>query len=202
MCGCKVKTAYKTEIIEVYRVKGTADSYEAGNMIFRDSVVYQSEKIPRKKYVFNQQLTIKGQDIYPDIDIPGEYESEYSSVNGEKLSYYKYFYNSKMLKERSEAYDASNDELLRYEEMSYDKNGRLDTRKIFTSNGELATSYSFIYDAFGNEIKKITQHLIRDLIVTEESRITKYYEDKTWKEKWEFVEDEPITYYKRTVKVH
>lgn len=200
--GCNSDIAFKTEVNKVFAVKKSNDGFVAGDLLYLDSVVYQSEFLPKVKYVFNKEGDEVGHEVYPIALKEGKIQSEYLSASGEKLSYYDYTINSDLKKVKSEAYDASNDELLRYEEMDYDNKGHLYTRKIFTSAGQLATSYSFIYDGYGNEIRKITQHLLRDTIITEESRITKYFDDKSWKEKWGFINDKPIAYYKRTLKVH
>ena len=202
LSSCNEEPLYKTEVNQVFNVKSSTDGFVAGDLIYQDSIIYQNQNLPRIKYVFDKNRKISGNEIYPLVKNEKSIKSNYLSSEGNPLSYYEYELDDEHLKVKSEAFDASNDELLRYEEMEYDKKGRLSTRKIFTSNGQLATSYSFIYDAFDNEVRKITQHLLRDTIITEESRITKYYDDKMWKEKWGFINDKPIAYYKRTVKVH
>lgn len=202
LSGCQKDEVYKTEVNQVFGVKSTDDGYVAGDLIYQDSILYQNQNLPKIKYVFARDLSITGLEKYPEVAAAGSIKTMYTSAEGDPLSYYNYELNDDLKKVRSEAYDASNDDLLRYEELEYDKNGRLQNRKIFTSEGKLATSYSFIYDGYDNELRRISQHLLRDTIITEESRITKYFEDKKWKEKWGFVNDKPVAYYKREVKVH
>jgi len=202
--SCESPNTYvKSEINEVYSVQGSSDEFRAGNLLYRDSIVFQHENLPKAKYIFDKaQLTILGQEVYPDVTTESQVRSDYSDSEGNPLSYYKLSLNSDKRKARSEAYDASNDELLRIEEMDYNAKGELSSRRIFTSAGQLASSYSFVYDAFGNEIIKVTQHLLRDTTITEESRITKYDESKKWTEKWGFINDKPVAYYKRKVITH
>ena len=201
LVSCDNEEIVKTEINEVYAVQNSQDGYVAGRLLYRDSIVYQHTNLPKAKYVFDQENHIKGQEIYP-VAQGLNIRSDYSDHENTLLSYYKYSLNDCYLKVKSEAFDASNDELLRVEEIGYDDKGQMDSRKIFTSVGQLATSYNFVYDKFGNEVLKVTQHLLRDTIITEESRITKYNDDKSWSEKWGFVDDKPVAFYKRQVKTH
>ena len=197
--GCDKDDAFKTEVNQVFRVKNSNEGFVAGELIYQDSIIFQNENLPKTKFIFDKNLVITGKENYPEINQSKSIRSDYLSSDGQPLSYYKYDLNDKFQKVKSEAYDASNDELLRYEEMSYDGQGRLQNRRIFTSGGALASSYSFIYDAYGNELRRITQHLLRDTTITEESKITKYFDDKTWQEKWGFVNDKPVAFYKRKV---
>lgn len=199
LSSCTDTYQYRTEINEVYSVKNTNGNYDAGRLLYRDSILYQNSQIPLEKYIFDKSNVLSGIEKYPKINRSNELKSSYTAADGTALSYYKYSLNDAQKKERVEAYDASNDELLRYEEIEYNEQGQLSVRKIFTSEGQLATSYSMLYDIYGNELRKITQHLIRDTIIIEESKITRYNEAKEWSEKWGFINDQPIAFYKRQI---
>ncbi|MEE9371941.1 MAG: hypothetical protein V3V00_02710 [Saprospiraceae bacterium] len=199
LCSCAHDNIVRTEVIQVYSVIGSTEGFVAGDLIYQDSVSFQNAHFPHTKYVFDKNKNIMGYEVYPILKNNTTLQSSYHSSDGIVLSYYKYELNKNSQKKRVEAFDANNDDLLRYEEMEYNGKNLLLTRKIFTSEGQMATSYSFIYDGYGNEMQKITQHLIRDTIITEESRITKYNDDKSWKEKWGFVNNKPVAFYKKVV---
>jgi len=196
--SCTNNQIHHTEVNQVFKVLNTPSGFEAGDLIYKDSIIYQNKYLPSAKYIFNNQNVLTGVERYPSLS-PSQtsVQSIFETTDGEPLSYYKYILNDRKLKERVEAYDATNNELLRYELLEYNDNNQLSIRKIFTSDGHLASSYSLIYDMYGNELRKITQHMLRDTIITEESRITKYTEEKDWTEKWGFVNDKPVALYKK-----
>ena len=198
--SCQEKGIHHSEINQVFSVKKSDTGYDPGDLMYEDSIAFQSTNLPLAKYVYDPAQNLVGIEEYPSVRRgPTEIETAYKDTSGNVLSKYIYHLNDQLLKTKVEGYDGVSGDLLRYEELEYNDNNKLETRKIFNSNGELVTSYTMLYDVHGNEMRKITQHLLRDTTIVEETQITKYTPEFEWFEKWGFVNDVPVAYYRRII---
>lgn len=200
LASCSESGIHHSEINQVFSVKKSTTGFDPGSLMYEDSIAYQSEYLPLAKYVYDPAQNLVGIEEYPRIRKgPAQISTTYSDTSGAVLSRYNYFLNEQLRKTKVEGYDGASGELLRYEELEYNDQNELTNRRIFTSNGQLTTSYTMLYDIYGNEIRKITQHLLRDTTIIEETQITKYTPKNEWFEKWGFINDTPVAYYRRII---
>lgn len=187
----------RTETLEIFNTKGNASDKSIDSLRFFESTEYLGDDKIATSYFDNLgQLTGKESISYNDNGIP--LEGRFFDPSGKLLSYYDYITNTQGDVIAEYGFDASNDNLLSIKAYEYDLNGRVVSRKVFEGDYTLYREYDFKFDQYGNETSMTVLNNAGESVFVEAFMIVKHDSSKQWTEKWGFVNDEPVTFYKRS----
>lgn len=198
-CSAPTRPTIKTINEERWSVKMSADSFERNEITFLESYMFTKEGIQEGHFFYNLDGTLNNKEV--TLFSKENHEpigSQFFNAADSLLSIYSFKYEdgNKVL---TEAYDATNRELLRFISYDYNSKGLLTTKRILNSSKDVMRIFKFKYDASDNENEFSVQDPQGNVILTEKFKITKVDESNNWIEKWGFVDDKPFSFRVRKI---
>ncbi len=183
--------------MEIFNTKGDAQDMSIDSLRFFESTEYTGNDKVSTSYFDNKgSLTGKEQIEYNPNGIAQN--GKFFDPNGKLLSYYDYITNATGDIIAEYGFDATNNQLLSVKTFDYDNEGKIKTRKVFEGDHTLYRRYDFAFDTNGNETSMTVSDNQGSLVLKEEFKITKQDSLNKWTEKWGFVNDSPVTFYKKS----
>jgi hypothetical protein len=196
-CGYNNSSNGSEEIIELYTVGLIDEDHHAKDLSFKESFIFDKNGTEIAHHFFDIQGNLNFKEKYIFSETGSLTASNYYTATDSLLSFYKHKVNADGKKIETRSFDASNNELLRIEEFSYDDNGHLESKATLRQDLVLVRKQIFVNDAIGNPQLVRILNENEELIFEEEYRITQYDTDQKWTEKWGFRNNTPNSYRKR-----
>jgi hypothetical protein len=195
--SCKQVTVNtRTETMEIFGAKGGVNDKEVDSLRYYESSTFIGDAKIATAY-FDSKGEMNGEEkIEFDNGLP--IAGKYYNKDGKLLSYYKYVHDNDGQVVAQFGFDASNDELLTIKTFTYDAGGRIVNRKVFEGDFTMYRQYDFSFDDKDNETSMVVKDNIGDTVLVETFKISAADSLGAWKEKWGFVNGNPLTFYKKT----
>lgn len=195
--GCNEKTEpfLKQEKNQVWSVIEVDGEHRKDKITFLETYEFDEDGYEIGHLIYDTEGQLSGKELSVfDEDFEHPIGTRYYSPEDSLLSYYSLKYNDKNQKISKWGFDASNDELLRMENFTYDKSGNMIRKDILSADNVLQSSFAFTYDAFGNKTAMILKDANGQELLTESYKITKLDDEKRWLENWGWRNDKPYSY--------
>ena len=180
---------------EVWSVKEVNGEFVKDEITLRETYEYDDDGIEIGHLIYTPTGDLSGKELAVfDEQYDHPVGTKYYTAEDSLLSYYSLKYDKKGRKKSKWGFDASNDELLRMEEFSYDAKDNMIKRTISNSDNQLQRIYEFTHDAYGNETGLTVKDADGTIRFTEEFRIMKLSAHHDWVENWGWRNEIPVTF--------
>ena len=188
----------KSETLEIFSTKGSAQDKAIDSLKYFEYSEYLGDRKINTSY-FDHEGTLTGKEVITYDDQGHRTKGRYEGPNGQLLSYYDYICDVAGNVIAEYGFDASNNQLLAIKSFRYNNTGQVVERKVFEADYTPYRTYQFAFDKDGNESYMQVKDGRDSILFTEEFRVTATDTSGAWAEKWGFVNDVPMTYYKRSL---
>ena len=185
------------ESLEIFKVEGNESNKKPTELTYKEVKFFDKENYLYQQHYYSIDNKLKGFEV---IKRDGRKAvSNYYALDSTILAIYNIEYNGVHEVSRK-GYDGQTKEHLRTETYSYDTDGNRIGKEIFTSDGTLTRVFGFNHDTNGNEIGFSIRDNANNLLTQETYVITKSDDQSRWLEKWGYVNEQPKTFHRRTLK--
>lgn len=196
-CSDTTSKDRKTETLEIFSTTGTKNDKRVDSLRYFESTEYLDGRKMTTSY-FNSKGVLTGKEKRSYDDDGKLVGGGYYSKGGDLLSYYDFITNANGDVIAEYGFDASNDQLLSIKNFEYDMDGNVKIRRVFESDYTLYRRYDFAFDSKGNERSMQVSDTAGEPVLNEEFTIVQTDSLGNWTEKWGFVNDAPVTFYKKS----